>query len=676
MLVQAEAYVEPQISATGARFLTANGLSAGNISSTLSSSATIRAVREALSQADDRQIRSIKWNDYWFDGEPIRQVTVVARRGVHTLDLELLTGFVNRSEYREFPKADPTEFSLDTQVYPVYEEHLDAGGSTTPMTLVNKPLKHILKNRPSLNADPFIGLRNRRYFYSQLNELRGSTPEGQAQGFWSMDWLKARAEQLVAQAPTEPNDFSAGYAVLRGRYATVNLHPDAITSFRSQISFIPQLSPTLFTLWREVQGSGGQPDYEVIPSSGFYGKPLQTAAEALSRSRQRDAQHDPAFYINQGFDEIQVYYAVTELFEQLHRFGFSDPELSTRAFNAYLYDPDIGMKDNAYYTNDTINFTTYSPRSLNYARDNSTIWHELGHGVMDRLMGDHLKFADTGGLSEGMADFIAELVLKASWGQDDFPGYSGFRIINSTNFYLSNEVHDDGEAYGGAMRDILVSAQNQFGASEGLAKITDLTLEAMRLTRDHPALTAEVWFRAMLFADSLGRPQVRAPGELSNLVSQALGSRNFRLDGGAVAKFTLVNGNTGAEVLSSGPGSRGQPLAHTLRPDQSVDYVLQVRLQSSDRFQFHYPLKIRAEYRKGALQGAIHWKGEENGPLEVDLAREADTASLPVQASGRCDFSNRDDGSCVDYVYVQVIDPTRPSQPLAKKRFYLRIRNP
>src|SRR3954468_9296015 len=97
--------------------------------------------------------------------------------------------------------------------------------------------------------------------------------------------------------------------------------------------------------------------------------------------------------------------------ESLHNMGFSDPELSTRPFNAFLYDPDISMRDNAYYTDDTINFTTYSPTAVNAARNNNTIWHELGHGVMDRLMGDFITLADTGGLSEGMADFVAQLVL-------------------------------------------------------------------------------------------------------------------------------------------------------------------------------------------------------------------------------------------------------------------------
>src|SRR5205807_5683259 len=143
------------------------------------------------------------------------------------------------------------------------------------------------------------------------------------------------------------------------------------------------------------------------------------------------------------------------LFASLQPRGFKDPELSTRPFHAYLYDPDVAMRDNAYYTADTINFTTYSPKELNYARDNTTIWHELGHGIMDRLMGDFIQLADTGGLSEGMADFVAAMVISDVTDNVPFPGYRDFRIVNKTAFFVANEVHDDGEAYGGAMKDFL-----------------------------------------------------------------------------------------------------------------------------------------------------------------------------------------------------------------------------
>ncbi|MBM6700585.1 hypothetical protein H7U32_09905, partial [Bifidobacterium pullorum subsp. saeculare] len=155
---------------------------------------------------------------------------------------------------------------------------------------------------------------------------------------------------------------------------------------------------------------------------------------------------------------MQVYYAINQLFDALRPMGFTDPDLAERPFNAFLFNPDIESMDNAFYESDTINFTTYSPNEMNMARDNLTIWHELGHGVMDRLMGEKLDLADTGGLSEGMADFVAQLVVEGSEFGRDFLGRSDQRINNQTGFYLTNEVHDDGEAYGGTMKAFLDAA--------------------------------------------------------------------------------------------------------------------------------------------------------------------------------------------------------------------------
>lgn len=122
-------------------------------------------------------------------------------------------------------------------------------------------------------------------------------------------------------------------------------------------------------------------------------------------------------------------------------------------------------------------------------------------------MGDNLTPADTGGLSEGMADFLAALVVQDVTQGSTFPGANQRRIINHTGFNLTNEVHDDGEASGGAMKDFL-EAVLAADPKNGLHKVTDVVLEGMRLSRDHPALNAAKWFQSILFADSLGRSGV------------------------------------------------------------------------------------------------------------------------------------------------------------------------
>jgi hypothetical protein len=407
-----------------------------------------------------------------------------------------------------------------------------------------------------------------------------------------------------------------------------------------------------------------------VPSATYRGQLLQDASSALSRPAVRLKDHNMIEYINDGFDEIQVYYAVDRLMESLQSMGFTDPELSTRPFNAVLYDPDISMRDNAYYTNDTINFTTYSPSNQNFARDNSTIWHELGHGVMDRLMGDMITLADTGGLSEGMADFVAKLVVEDVTNGQPFEGENDFRIINQIGFNLTNEVHDDGESYGGSMRDILEATVAKFGQA-GVKKMADLTMDTMRLTRNHPGLTANDWFEHMLFADQLGSA-LRAPGEMGSLITSALALRNFNLDNSPVAEFNIiVDGNS--ILTGKSLGSRERPYYVELKAGETAEHQLEMSLQSTANYKFRYPLKVEVNFNGGPLEGAIKWMDESAGSKTFVLNSEADTVNLKVAATGACDFINREDGSCSDFIYIKVIND-KDTNPSAKKRFYMRVK--
>jgi hypothetical protein len=486
-----------------------------------------------------------------------------------------------------------------------------------------------------------------------------------------MNDIKEKAAKLRAGLPLIDNSWAHGL-LLQGRYATINIHPDAITKY-APLSFQAQFSSPLYPNWMDTTVDGKDVS-EMIPATAYAGKPLASAQEAWDRPARRLADHNPAQYLNDGFDEIQVYYAIDTLFETLQTRGFKDPELSTRPFNAFLFNPDISMKDNAFYTDDTINFTTYSPANMNFARDNSTIWHELGHGVMDRLMGDGVELADTGGLSEGMADFVAAMVIDAVTQGVPFPGSDDFRIINKTGFFLTNEVHDDGEAYGGTMKDFMDAVIKQNGQA-GLNKVVDVVLEAMRLTRDYPGLTAAEWFNHILFADSLGRPGLREAGELKPFLLTALAGRNFKMDGGPVATFALINGDTGVDVVAGKPGSRNTPIKVDIPKDGKADFQIKASVKNSDAYAFRFPVQIRVKYNGGPLQGAVHWTGEEKGDQVYTLNSESDTVAIPLQATGTCDEVNREDGSCVDYAYVQVWNNGETARPTAKKRFYLRVKN-
>ena len=637
----------------------------------LSEAQTMKLAHLAVNKSNqDTSVRGLDWKDRIVQGALVRIVTIKGKHGVHQVMISHETGKVISHSYQEFPQADltPGTMELDALVYPIYEE---VDGTGVILTRVPAKLTHVFKTIPEIKGDIYALMKTQKYFDTQFSPVLGGTIDGRAQGFWSMSYLKDQAAQIRRGLIQIPNDYSTGL-MLQGEYATINIHPDAFTTFKG-INFAAKPSSAFFPNWIASQVNGKEV-YEMVPGNAFYGKPLTSAAELLTRPAQRLPNHDPTQYINDGFDEIQVYYAINTLMEELHLRGLTDPDLSTRPFNAFLFNPDVEYRDNAFYTDDTINFTTYSDKQANMARDNSTIWHELGHGIMDRLMGDNIKLADTGGLSEGMADFVAQIIVQSVTNSVPFPGSTDFRIINQTGFFLTNEVHDDGEAYGGAMNDFMMAAMTKEG-QVGLHKVADVILEAMRLCRDHPALTAQEWFNHILFADHLGRPGVRVPGELAPMMLAAINGRNFHLDGSPVASLTLVNDATGKEVVAGSEGSRGNAIPVKLPKDGTAHFSLSVNLKSSKEYVFNYPLTVKVEFAKGALQGAVHWVGKENGPKIFTLNSETDTLHIPLDVTGTCDFVNRQDGTCVDYAYVQILNQGETDHPRAKKRFYVQIKN-
>ncbi len=657
-LIQVESTVDTPLAIETFRALSANAF--------LSSQATMAMVQQVVkSHLDDKSVRGVTWEDYWDKGALVRGVKVKGRRGNHHIEISVQEKRVLSQNYEEFPQSDTAEFSLPVKVYPIYEEIEGDGGKTLPR--IDSQLNYLSANIPAAKLGLYDGLKTQHYFDNKYNPVLGLTEEGRKLGFWSMAYIKLQAADILSKVPLVPNSFSAGPVVLEGRYASVNLAPTAPAAFK-EINFVPGVGSTFHG---DFVATTQDPQVEeMIPTTSLRGKPLMTATETLERPAHRLPDHNPGTYLNEGFDELQVYWSINRLFDALRPMGFTDPELSSRRFNAFLFDPDISMRNNAYYTEDTINFTTYSAELHNMARDNTTIWHELGHGVMDRLMGPHITLADTGGLSEGMADFVAQLVINDVTNTETFPGKEKMRVINNTGFNLTNEVHDDGEAYGGSMNDMLAGAIKQYGRA-GLSKIADLTMEAMRLSRNNPALTANGWFNHMLFADKRGNLPIRAPGELQNLLFQALANRNFNLNGSGVASYSLKNGD--AEVVAGSPGSRQLPIRVDLAPAEKKTYRINLSLKSSDFYRFQYPVKVKVQLKGGPIQGAIAWEGKATEPHYYEIKADNDVVPVDLTVTGKCDEFNRPDKSCVDFAYIQIFNKDNSLKPVAKKRFYLRL---
>jgi hypothetical protein len=644
----------------------------------ISDSALKAIVMKTVVRHEDRRAVMKNSSVVWANGRLISIATLAGKRGTHEVRVDLLTGHTIGSTYYPFPEADRLpalnengEIQFEADLFPIYEE--DGDGVILPRQ--HMILDHILPTIRQSSQDPFAPLRDMRYFYSKEDPIAGNTPAGRRNGFWSETALRTRISALAAAVPELQNAYGTGGVNLAGRYCSVMIHPEAIKSLPN-LAFTPRFSGQSFLDQVEADNNGTR-DYELLVQSSYFGKPITSAAEAAGRPATRDPNHDVKTYINEGFDDLQVYSGVNQFFDSFHKSGFTDPELSTRPFMAYLFNPDISMRDNAYYTDDTINFTTYSPKGDNAARNNGTIWHELGHGLMERLMGNafggYLHLADTGGLSEGMADFVANLVVEATVGRSEFPGRHKMRIYNNTGFVLTNEVHDDGEAYGGAMHDIFERAIGLWGA-DAVHKLTDLTLETMRLTRYHPHLTAADFFDHMIFADELGRPGVRASGEMTAIINESLAKRNFVRGGRLAADLSLKYNNT--EVKAGTTGARGREVSLELAATQTKRMPLSFSVTDGDDFQFHYPLRAKLyKSGRGALQGAVHWVGEEQGPLDFTIAGPNQVVQTSVEVSGKCDYSNRDGGICSDYVYLLIFDDTISTEmPIAKKRFYVKVK--
>ncbi len=639
---------------------------------------------EQVSKHDtDKRILGLKSKDVWSNGDLVRVVEVRGRRGVHTIRVSLLRNKVISKTYMEFPQSEAFH-TVKANIFPMYEE-VEGTGQKLPYEV--KELKYINTVVPD-SANPLGDLARKVYAGNRYHGLLAETAIGQEYNFWSQASMRRDAEGVIAKIATRANDMSSGL-LLQGKYATINIHPDVkekisgvdfdLKNGHNHIMGIAQngdCNRDGQVAEGEAASCGQEADGNVYGyvRPGLLGKAITSQEEVLGRIPVRHPEHDTTKYINSGVDELQVYWSVTVLMEALAEMGFTDKELSTRPFHAFLFDPDIGMRDNAYYTDDTINFTTYNPGSPNLARDNPTIWHELGHGVMDRLMGAHLGFAGTaggyGGLSEGMADFIAKLVVEHQTDGADFPGKNDFRIENTTGFDLTNEFHDEGEAYGGAMKDMLAVVVAEQGRL-GLVAFTDLTLEAMRLTRNHPALSAAGWFEHMLYADELGSA-VRESGEYKDIIVNSLAARNFAFASSFRPAEMNVKFND-TVLTSASDASREKPLTPC---DASgiVSYDLKVSLTEGDSGFISFPATVKVEYKKGALQGAIKWIGEETNPHVYTVNSAEEILSIPVKASMTCDTVNQPDGSCKDYAYVQIFTEGG-EKPVAKKRFYLKIQD-
>ena len=609
--------------------------------------------------------------EYWSGGRIIEQFDIQSEFGEHQIQFAGEATELESYHYKNHLMADAPK-SIPVRVYPLWEL---GPGLDQVAQLVPSELKDLDLELDHAELTDFQVISHLKLAQSAYNPDIGDTMQGRSQGLWNYDFVDTVLSNVFATLPRVGNSFDnspeAGVRLV-GKFARIFVHPQAASL--QGLDFSPQESAFFYPGYRY---DSLQEDSFLEPRLRMFGKPLKSRLDAFDRVPlpNDDITNELTELMNSGFDEVQMYWAIQVLFEELHRMGFTDPELSTRPFDAILFNPSINARNNAYYSRDTINFTNYSPGSGNFARDNTVIWHEIGHGLQDRLMGDYYRFRDSGGLNEGMADILAHLVVEARMLGQDFPGRDHRRINNRIGFHLTNESHDDGEAYGGAMMDITDAAIAKFGLQDGLTRASELIFETMRLTRDHPGITAEVWFEHMIFADSLHRPislpsgAVRQPGEMRSLIIEALTSRNFGFGADDIpAKFHIRFSDT--ELSARSEASRGRPIALDIGDEEKRSFELEFSVDNGSHFAFKYPLRLEINYEGGPLQGAIQWLGQDLEPLVLTINQPGQELSHTVTALGKCEWVNRSDGTCSDFVYLKLYQ-AGASHPIAKKRFYV-----
>jgi hypothetical protein len=628
-----------------------------------------REITALASSVNLTRFRNSKTTQMWHpEFGPVHKIEIFGNTYKWEILQSLKTGRTLSKVRKDYPQSDLTrradEFDLPASVFVAPEEVGESTREPSPYPKQNVTLKYLKRTAVLPTQNMFAAYADQVFADSKHDEAKGQTAEGRADGYWSSAWLKQMIANTMAGVPSVDNTLDSGRVNLVGRYVSVQVHPDAMTQYRPSYPLV--YGAGVHYNWQELPPTNGQPDWGMTLSPTFMGKPGSDFWDFYNRPSPWRLEANTTDLMNEGFDDVQVYWTVNQWFESLHDLGFHDPDISTRPITAILYNPDIEGRDNAFYTDDTINFSTYSQSTANYARDTGTIWHELGHGLEDRI----LKNADyAGGLSEGVADLTADMMFNEMFKTAHFPGKDERRIVNQVAFNLTNEEHDEGEAYGGALRDLSEKIIQDQGYP-GFRKFADLLFDSMRLSRNNPGLDLQEWFRHMLFADELGKPGLREKGEFATKLGEVLKARNFSFDPADSASLPIMV--VGYEALTnSSPGSRYNKIEFDLQQNETKTFHLKIKIQDGNLTKFKYPVRLRISYRGGPLQGSSKFLNEET-PQEWTLTQSGQEIDAPITVLAGCDSINRNDNRCSDFAYIQVIN-SGDTLPIGKKRFYVNV---
>jgi hypothetical protein len=540
--------------------------------------------------------------------------------------------------------------SIDAEVYPVYEETAIWDSKSETMSL-----KKAIPEKIKLEGVNDIVLASLSPYFSEFvgeyNEELNTTyhPEARGKpGAWNDEDLE---QSLKVESPSRMQ-LPYNQKILESEYISVLVHPSSANLLDSTRHFYPL--PHVSMINKE------QVWYTVIGESVYY-PPI---ASNSNHSAVRDPQHDLKNMINNPTDAIHVFQATNQFFQTLKAQSFNefkDEELKVRA---YLYNQDSFYKDNAFYTKGTINFTTYSPELPNFARDKRVIWHELGHSIFDKLA-DYVSGQKGNGQNEGFSDFISHFVFRARGFSEDYPYYKSERIYSEAIFNIANQVHDDGEAFGGTLKDILEEKIKSDGPA-AFPKTLELVFTTLKFIRGSIKMSEQEFFHTMGLVDNIPT-QTREAGEFAQIISDVLQKRNFSLmDSEQTTLEVKING---MEASVRGDGSYNYPFKFKENPNATHEITLSLKLIEKKAFAVPYPYQMSLRFQ---TNNSRILDIESLSPKDKMIYDKDDSIQFKFLFKPVCLEYNLNSSSCRSAVRVEMNRPNQ-EQVFGRRRFFIQV---
>lgn len=215
---------------------------------------------------------------------------------------------------------------------------------------------------------------------------------------------------------------------------------------------LPGVSRWFFDIFGAMILSGPYVKINDFIEAPFYNQPFSFTGDFIyTRDRQE-------------FEDVMVYFHIDRTQRYIQSLGFTT--VNNRMIRV---DPHgLNGADNSHYVGFPfgMGWIAFGEGGVDDAEDADVIWHEYGHAMQDNTtMGKYFGLGESGAQGEGFGDYWAfsngpaegfDPACLAEW---DFAG-TCLRRLDSTKHYpedIVHEVHDDGEIWSSALRDLFLA---------------------------------------------------------------------------------------------------------------------------------------------------------------------------------------------------------------------------